>query len=258
MSTSDTTNALLTINRGLAASGLTTGRASPGEGSLAYPRGLKYAENAVQNIMGTRVPALGDEGTAFVAANVPGTPIIDTAALTGFVATTPTMVIFNNNSLASDRWVYPQRLKMNVAAAGTNGTNWLYQWLIDTGNRKTSGGTVLTNAALNLNVLNANSGAIVTFGAILAPAANASRIISSGIGRTVLKVIGDEYTFEFGNSAPIASAGMPTDGTLQLSKTFQVPGPGIPPQCSMLFYEYAASQSVAASFDYITFEYVER
>ncbi len=242
-------------NRTLA-SYATVGKSAAVEGAQVYPRSNVYGERMVQAVNGTRMLAAVDEGSYFTAMNVPGTPIVDTAALTAFVATTPTLVCFNSNALGG-KSIYPTRLRANVTAAGTSGTNWLWQWLVDTGNRKTSGGTVLTVANPNVGVTNASSGAITTFGAITAPAANASRIVSAGIGRTVIKVIGDEYTFEFGNSAPVGG-GMPTDGTLQLTKTFQVAPVVIPPQCSLLFYEYAASQGTAASFDYIAFDYVER
>jgi hypothetical protein len=75
--------------------------------------------------------------------------------------------------------------------------------------------------------------------------------------RTVIKVIGDETIFEFGNTAT-KSVGMPTDGTLQLSKTCSVPAIALPPQCSLLYYEYGASQGTAAQFDMLVLEYVER
>lgn len=256
MSTSDTVNQLLTANARLSAY-FSVGKGAVAEGALIQgARSSIYSEQFVQNLMGTRTPALTDEGSYFTAMNVPQTAILDTAALTAFAATTPTMVVFNNNAVGG-RSLYPTRFRCSVSAAGTSGTNWLWQWLIDTGNRKTSGGTVLTNANCNIGTTVA-SGCIATFGAITAPAANASRIIGAGVGRTVIKVIGDEYTFEFGNSAPVAGAGMPTDGTLQLTKTWQVPPVVIPPQCSLLWYEYGASQGTAAQFDNIAFEWTER
>lgn len=255
MSNLDQTVPLLTASKALAA-WLTTGKAPVAEGSLAYPRGSLYAEQYVQSIMGIRVPALVDEGSYWVSRNVPGTPILDTAALTAFVATTPTMVLVNNNPVGG-KSIYPTRFKCQVAAAGTSGTNWLNQWIVDTGNRYTSGGTQLTTVNPNLSVLNAATGALAYFGALLAPAANASRIISASEMRTVIKVIGDEYTFEFGGSAP-SSVGMPTDGTLQLHRTMQLPPVVLHPQESLLWYEYAASQGTAAQFDYIVLEYIER
>ncbi len=255
MSTSETVTPRLTGNKQLA-TWLATGRAQGTEGGLLYPRSSLYGEQFVQNVHGVRVPAIVDEGSYWVQTNVPGTPIIDTAALTAFAATTPTMVLFNNNPTGG-RSIYPTRFKVQVSAAGTSGTNWLNQWIVDTGNRYTSGGTLLTVANPNLGVLTTGSGGVAHFGAITAPAANASRIIAASEMRTVIKVIGDEYTFEFGGSAP-SSVGMPTDGTLQLHRTMQLPPIVLAPQQSLLWYEYAASQGTAASFDYIQLEYIER
>lgn len=257
MSTSDTVNQLLTVNKQLAAN-FSVGRSATAEGTLTQgARCSPYAEAFMQNITGVRTPAFADEGSYFTFMNVPQTAIVDTAALTAFAATTPTMVVFNSNTVASGKTLYLQRFRCSVSAAGTSGTNWLWQWLLDTGNRWTSGGTLLTEANLNINATQA-SGAVIHFGAVTAPAANASRIVGAGVGRTVIKVIGDEYTFEFGNSAPVAGAGMPTDGTLQLTKTWQVPPLVIPPQCSALWYEYGASQGTAAQFDNIAVELVAR
>lgn len=255
MSASDTINALLTANKQLA-NYLTIGRSATTEGAVEFPRGSTYGEQYMQNVMGVRTPALVDEGSYWVQTNVPGTPIIDTAALTAFAATTPTLVLFNSNPTGG-KSIYPTRFKCQVAAAGTSGTNWLNQWIVDTGNRYTSGGTLLTVANPNLGVLTTASGGVAHFGAITAPAANGSRIVAASEMRTVLKVIGDEYTFEFGGSAP-SSVGMPTDGTLQLHRTMQLPPIVLAPQQSLLWYEYAASQGTAASFDYIQLEYIER
>lgn len=256
MSTSDTVNQLLTVNKRLA-SYFATGIAATAEGALKQgARASDYAEQYVQNVHGTRVPALGAEGSYFVGVNVPGTPIIDTAALTAFAATTPTMIIFNGNATGG-KSIFPTRFRTTVVAPGASGTEWSWQWLIDTGNRYSSGGTALTLNNTNI-ATNTASQATIRFGALTATAANASRIVASGKGRTVIKVAGDEYTFEFGNSAPVAGAGMPTEGTLQLTKTWQLPPIEIPPQMSLLWYEYGASQATAASFDFIGFEYVER
>jgi len=257
MSSSDTVNPIFTVNRQLA-SYFTVGKSATSEGAQSQaPRCSPYSELMVQSVWGGKVPGLADEGSLWVATNVPGTPIIDTAALTAFAATTPTMVIFNGNTVASNKFLYPLRFKAQVTAAGTNGTNWLGQWLIDTGNRYTSGGTTLTLANTNLGVANTTTAAVVKFGAITAPAANASRIIHSAGYRTVIKVIGDVIDFRFGETAPVAT-GMPLEGTTQLYQTVPLPALAIPPQCSLLWYEYAASQSVAASFDYLQLEYVER
>lgn len=254
MSTSDTTNALLSMNRTLA-SYFTTGRAATAEGQLMYPRGLAYGEQAVVSMMGAKLWALADEGSCFVATNTIGTAIVDTAALTAFAATTPTMTIFNNNSVGG-KSLYVHRFGCTVTAVGTNGTNWAGQWLVDTGNRYSSGGSTLTPVNVNLGHSTA-SNAVVKFGAITATAATASRVIAGFQGRTVIKVAGDQYVFEFGSSTPVAT-GMIMEGTAQLHRVFQMPALVIPPQCTALWYEYAASQSVAASFDNLCLEYSER
>jgi hypothetical protein len=257
MSSSDTVNPILTVNRQLA-SYFSVGKSATAEGAQSSaPRCSPYSEMMMQSVWGARTPGLADEGSLWIGTNVPGTPIIDTAALTAFVATTPTMTIFNGNTVASNKFLYPLRFKAQVTAAGTNGTNWLGQWLIDTGNRYTSGGTTITPVNANLGVANASTAAVVKFGAITAPAANASRIVHSAGYRTVLKVIGDIVDFRFGETAPVTT-GMPMEGTLQLNQVVAMPALAIPPQCSLLWYEYAASQSVAASFDYLQLEYVER
>jgi hypothetical protein len=255
MSTSDTTNALLTMNRQLA-SYFTTGRSATSEGQLMYPRGMPYGEQAMVSMHGAKLWALADEGSYFVARNAPGTAIADTAALTSFAATTPTMTLFNGNATGG-KSIYVHRFSLDVAAAGTNGTNWAGQWLIDTGNRYSSGGTALTVSNTNLGH-NVASGLTATFGAITASAASGTvRTLCGWRGRTVIKVIGDQYVFEFGASTPVAT-GMPLEGTTQLHRVFAMPALIIPPQCTALWYEYAASQSVAATFDNIHVDFSER
>lgn len=235
---------------------LNLGRGLVAEGASVLARASQYGEQFVQNLHGTRIPALVDEGSYWTAHNVPGTPIIDKAASTAFVATTPALVLFNSNPVGG-KSIYPTRFALQVSAAGASGTNWLSQWLVDTGNRYTSGGTALTIANPNQNVGNTATAAVVNFGAITAPAANASRIIAAHEMRTVIKVVGDQYVFEFGNSVG-NSVGMPLDGTLQLSRTVQLPPVVLHPQESLLWYEYGASQGTAASFDYLDLEWVER
>lgn len=254
MSTSDTVNPLFTTNEQLAA-WLNTGRSYSTDTSLVTPRSSGYGEQMMIDLFGARTPMIAREGSRWVTTNTPGTPITSTNAA-AFAATTPALILQNNNPVGG-RWVYPVRLKLTATAVGTSSTNWDVQWLVDNVKRYSSGGSTLTPTNSNLNVLAGATGAQVFFGALTATAANASRIIAADRVRTVIKVIGDETIFEFGNSVT-KSVGMPTDGTLQLSKTVQVCPVAIPPQCSLLMYEYGASQAAAASFDMLALEYDER
>lgn len=235
---------------------LTIGKSATVEGTPQYMRSSVYGEAIVHSLHGTRTPMLAREGSLWVQTNVPGTPITN-GIVTGFVATTPTLVLFNNNSVASGRYIYPLRCKQQVVAVGATSSDWQGQWILDTGNRWTSGGTLLTVASPNLNVPNTLSGAVIHQGALVAPAANASRIIHSAKYRSVLKVASDVLQFEFGGSTP-STPGMPIEGTLQLNQVMQLPAIALPPQCSLLWYSYGTAMGTADSFDFTQFEYVER
>lgn len=255
MSTSDTINGFLTANEQLAQY-QTVGRSQTVEGQLEFQRGDGYGAMYVHSLMGTRVPMTAREGSYWVATNTPGTPITSTN-VAAFGATTPALTLFNGNTVASNKYIYPVRMKVVCTAAGTSSTNWINQWLIDSGNRYSSGGSTLTPVSPNMNVASASTNATVKFGALTATAATASRIVGAHQVRTVISVVGDQYEYEFGGSTP-GMAGMPLEGTLQLNTLIKLPAIALPPQCTLLWYEYGASQAAAKTFDYIQLEYVER
>jgi hypothetical protein len=229
--------------------------ATGAEGTIGQLRASTYGELVTTSLYGSRMKVLADEGSFFTAVNpTAGTGIIDTAALTGFVTTTPTMVVVNSNSTGG-KSLYLESLRLNVTAAGTSGTNWSWAMYVDTGNRYSSGGSQITPN--NINMLASNStGALVYFGAITATAANSQRKIAASPGRTVIKVVGDEYRWTFGDSSP-APVGMPMEGTLQIQRHFHAPPVVIPPGCSFCFYEWGASQGTAAGFEF-QLNYFER
>lgn len=225
------------------------------EGTQAIERLGKYGEPMVQSVYGSRLHVPATEGSMFTAVNpTAGTGIIDTAALTAFVTTTPTMVVVNNNA-AGGKSLYLESLRLNVTAAGASGTNWAWAMYVDTGNRYSSGGSTITPVNVNIGQSSA-TGALVYFGAITATAANAQRKIAASPGRTVIKVVGDEYRYVFGDASP-GVIGMPMEGTLQIQRTFHVPPVVIPPQTSFCFYEWGASQGTAAGFEF-QLNYIER
>ena len=254
MSTSDTTNALLTPNENLA-EWLSTGKASTGEGGFTTMRSSSFGELMVQNLHGLRTPMLAKEGSQWVCTNAQGTAILDGNA-SAFSATAPTLSIVNNNAVGG-KTIYVTRVHVTVVAVGTSSTNWVSRWIVDTGNRFTSGGTALTPTNPNLSVTAAATGAVINFGALLATAASANvRTINNRQLRVVVPSAGDEVTFEFGNTAP-TSAGM-IDVAGQFSKVVQVVGVALAPQQSLLWYQFGASQGTARSFDNIDIEYIER
>ena len=214
----------------------------------------RYGDVMVQTLSGAKTVPVAEEGSYYTAINATaGTGIADTAGNVSFVTTTPTMVLFNGNATtqssgAPGKSVYLDYLVLRATAAGTNGTTWATSQYVDTGNRWSSGGTAITPANVAIGSGNV-SNAVIHFGAITATAANAQRQICAQMVRTVLKVIGDVTVFDYGGTTPVG-AGMPQEGTLQLTAVIKCPPIVIPPQCSWCFYEWGASQSVAASFEF--------
>lgn len=256
MSTSDTTNPLLTVNEQVAA-WLTTGRSTSPEGTLIVPRSSGYGEQYMVDLWGTRTPMMAREGSYWLATNAQGTAIADNNQSSFSATAGCTLCIFNNNSVASGKYIYPLRAKMVVVAVGTSSTNMIARWVVDSGNRFTSGGTALTPTNPNLNVLAAATGAVINFGALTTTAATgAARTLYNGQVRVVVPSAGDEYTFEFGNSAP-RSVGM-IDVAGQFAKNEQCPAIPLPPQCSLLLHTFSGSQAAARSYDNIVIEYAER
>ena len=255
MSTSDTVNPLLTVNEQMAA-WYTVGRSASVEGSLVVPRSTAYGEQMFIDMYGTRTPYAARSGERWTTANTQGTPIVD-GNQASFSATAPVMTIFNNNAVGG-AWIYPVRLKMVVVAVGTSSTNLQGRWILDTGNRYSSGGSALTPTNANPQVTATKTGAVINFGAITATAASGTqRTINLHQMRVVIPSAGDEYTYEFGNSAPRSAAGA-ADAAGQLCKDEHVCPIGIPPQFTLLLYHFSGSQAAARSFDHIDFQHDER
>ena len=219
--------------------------------TLQPHRTSRYMEPYVQAVSGSKVYPLCDEGSYFVATNATlGTPISGTAAPTAYSATVALMTMFNtvSSSAVLGKSIYLDWLQIEVRAAGTNGTNFQYALVVDQGNRLSSGGTTITPVSPN-SISSASSISTLTFGAITATAASAARRLKHGQIRSVIKVIGDVYTFTFGQSTASMS-GMVLEGTAQAHIPVHCPPVVLGPNTSLLLSEIAASQSVAATYEF--------
>lgn len=214
-------------------------------------RTSRYCEMGVQSVLGSKMHMLAEEGTYFTATNATlGTAIAGTAAPTAFSATVALLSLYNTavQGSAGAKSIYLDFIRLEVRAAGTNGTNFLYAQSIDAGNRFSSGGTAITPVNPNIG-LTTTSGGTLNFGALTATAASASvRRVSHGQIRSVIKVIGDTYLFTFGNSSPMAT-GMVMEGTAQATIPVHCPPVVLGPNTTFLLHEIAASQSVAATYE---------
>lgn len=215
-------------------------------------RTTRYMEPQVRAITGAKMDALADEGSYFVATNVTlGTPITGTAAPTAFSATVALLSLYNSltASTSPSKRIYLDWLQLEVRAAGTNGTFFQFAQSIDAGNRYGSGGTAVTPVNPNMDSA-AASIATLNVGALTATAASAGvRRVKHGQIRSVIKVIGDVYLFTFGQSSP-ALAGMVLEGTAQAMIPIQCPQVVLGPNQTFLLHEVAASQSVAATYEF--------
>jgi hypothetical protein len=220
--------------------------------TLQPVRTSRYMEPYVQTVGGSKLHSLADEGTYFTATNATlGTALTGTAAPTAFSATVALMSLYNGaiSGATGAKNIYLDWIQLEVRAAGTNGTNFNFAMSIDAGNRFTSGGTAITPVNTNINS-NAATGAVLNVGALTTTAASASvRRAKHGQLRSVLKLIGDVYLFTFG-SPVVSTPGMPLDGTLQAFIPVHCPPVVLGPNSTFLLHETAASQSVAATYEF--------
>lgn len=206
--------------------------------------------DAVTAPLGKPRVQLADEGSYFVANNTtPLTAIAGIAAANGIDDTEQYFFLRNTNS---DKRIYLDYLMMQVSAVGTNGTNTTYVMKADKNaqSRYTSGGSAITPA--NVNLAESNSAGVELYaGAVVTAAASADqRTIASGQLRSVIKVAGDQYLFDFGGDPASPSQYSTTIGTAIAHIRVPCPPVVLGPGDCWTFQINAASQTVAASFTF--------
>lgn len=199
------------------------------------------------------VYGLADEGSYFMIKNpTVGTGIAGIAAADGAEGLEQLLFIRNTSSVDEGKRIYLDHLRLIPTAAGTNGTTTMFVSVLDSGaNRYTSGGTEYTPK--NMNMYSSDTAPCqFVFGAVVTAAPSADvRITGGGALRLgVIKVIGDVYDFNFGSTSPQASPSVVTSGTAQINVQWPHAPVVIGPQQMWMLEVYAASQTVAASFEF--------
>jgi len=190
-----------------------------------------------------------DRGQYYTLTTTPATGLAGHAAPTTLDDTKPFFWLMSNYTASDGKRVYLDYLRTWVTAAGTNGTNLRYGIKVDSGTtRRSSAGTPMT--ANGVSAQSSTAASVTAYaGAIVAAAAStSSRLVTHGLIRTVINVVGDQYLFKFGNADQIP-AGIPTEGTLQLSASFACPPVVLGPTDQMLFHFFSGSQSAASSHE---------
>lgn len=200
-----------------------------------------------------RDTALADLGAFYTALSpTPGTGIIGHAAPTTFDQTKAYLLVYN----AGSSNIYPMYLRLHDTVISAGGTGVMY-WtqVLDTGNRFSSGGTVLTPKNSNFGSTN-KSGAIITAGAVVCSAnTGASNTLSNFSFRgAAIDVVQDRYEFQWG--VPTVSSNF-LQGATYINSSQGFPPVVIPPGASFLIHEWQAAQSTGPTFE-VEFGYVEK
>lgn len=217
----------------------------------------RYGESYVLSLV-RKQHALADEGSYFVANNNSQTGILSSAA-TGFVATTPALLVYNSDSPTSPSYkrTYIDALKLVTTVVGSAASglvNLQAALYIDTGNRYTSGGTLLTATSPNGD-LSSTPVTRAYFGAITATAASGAVraldplcTVRPVVSATVLDVVGETKLFNFG---AVEAA---LNGSITVANSNNIPVPMPPvilgPNQSLLLYlwQNVGATNVAATY----------
>lgn len=239
--------------RGIVQRALPTSNPDSGNNDVAVRQG-SYGEVYTQPLV-RKSHNLADEGSYFIINNAQ-TGITPPLAV-GFVATTPALVFYNND-ITLGRRIYLDYINLTslVAVTATSSVvgeaNAFFAAVIDSGNRYSSGGTVLTapvspNLTFSVTAPSVN----VEFGAITATAASTSvrtlvgqRVTRPSPTTSALDLVGDSWFFNFGG----------VEGTMNASQTvtnvnlIPVPMPPviIGPGQSFLLYLWWANHTPAS------------
>lgn len=207
--------------------------------------------------MGFKQQVFAEEGSYFTAYNVTdGTGIAGHAApVQADLSLKPLLHIFNGST--TKRIILDfVRLRMTAIGAGATTTD-ATVWIDNNGSTvKTSGGTVATSVNCRSDQPQ-TTGAIVSFGAVVATAAATEKRIDHQRIRSVVPVVEDQYVFSFGNPGYAMPAAMALTGTAVVSAFVHMPPVVVMPLGNFKLCLWGASQSGAHSHEY-TVGWIER
>lgn len=198
-----------------------------------------------------------DEGSYFTTYNVTdGTGIAGHAApVQADLSLKPLLHIFNGHAT---KRITLDFVRLRLTAIGAGATTTDFTAWIDNNSLtvKTSGGTVATSVNCRGDQPN-TTGAIISFGPVVATAAATEKRVDHQRVRSVVAVVEDQYTFSFGHTGYAMPAAMALTGTAVVSAFVNFPPVVILPGGNFKLSQWGASQSGAHSFEY-TVGWIER
>jgi hypothetical protein len=194
-----------------------------------------------------------DEGSYFTAYNVTdGTGIAGHAApVQADLSLKPLLHIYNGNTSTSGKSIIIDFVRIRMTAIGASGTTLdVTTWIDQNGATvKSSGGTVATNVN-NRSDNPYTSGAVVSFGAVVATAGSSERRLDHQRIRSVRPIVEDQYVFQFGASG----FSMPSAQAITTAVIANIYVPLVPavilPGGNFKLALWRASQANADSYEY--------
>ena len=211
-------------------------------------RGGRYGDQYVMPVA-TGVVNLCEEGSYFTVINpTPGTGLA-TVGSTGCQSLSDLVTFFMliNNDVVGGKNLYLDYLKLICTVAGTAGASLHYTTKIDNGVGRYSSGTTLTSTPVNCNMNSSRTTVTLAYaGPVVTLAATASvRILSNGVLKTGIPVIGDTYILDFGAKAIGVGSAVATINSV----IFNHPPMVLGPQQSFFLHLWLPSQSAASSYE---------
>lgn len=214
-------------------------------------RAGRYAEGYVLPITSKELFTC-DEGSYFIAnTTTPGTGVIGHAAATTFDEAKALITVYNGGN----NRVYPQFIHLHETVAGAGHTRLQMTVTLDTGNRRSSAGTILTIVNANMDSA-AQTGVQAYSGAVVTTAASGSRrIIGHQTFRGTIDIIEDDYELVFGSlgGGNVSNSRVATVAEMVRTMVPVCIGPGQ----TMCVHQWAGSQNTGTTFE-VMMGYIER
>lgn len=213
--------------------------------------------NPVVASLTSRDTEVADLGGYFVGVSPTiGTGNIGTASVQAFTETTPILIVYNSGLLN----IYPTQWRLHCTAVGVTAATiaTMFTFTLDTGNRLSSAGTLLTLA--NTNMTSAlTSGAIISSGAPIATAATGARRVVShcpmeGIGPNPVH---HTHTFSWGSPGAVVPSTLIDNTTTLSHQVKNLPAMVIGPGQSMVVVRWSPAITTAPIYEH-QFEYFEK
>ncbi len=207
---------------------------------------------------GSKTWRYADAGKYFVCKNVTaGTGLVTIAAADALDDLETFILVKNGNGAGSGVNVYLDFLRLDQTAAGVGHTAHYFSCLLDvsTKSRYTSGGAELTKYNVNGASQNA-SAAVILGGPLITVSAGERRDLATVLMRSVIGVVGDSHTFNFGTSVTPAPTALSVVSTGITHKVYGMPPVIIGPQQHCALNVWGASMSTGAAYE-VQLGYVE-